>query len=185
MVPWSLQVAFSESSFFLSIPYTLKFKGGECSCRVGVTEIDWSSVNPVIGIHEPCVSRNAPGTLWDSDPQAVRNLAGEMKIHRRANTRNPGITACWQIHRKSCWATERSARAGRIREWAGSLDLKDILGTEDQHNWQWRFRPLQGLFLVSWSVKRSVWWEVRCLVRKCGDKGLMALMANTVGTRHK
>lgn len=127
----------------------------------------------VIGIHEPCVSRNATGTLWDSDLQAVCKLAGEMKLHRRANTRNPGRTAYWRICRKCCLATERSARAGSIRGWAGLLDLedipgsgllwgkgKDILGTEDQHEWWLRFRPLWGLFLGQCKDQSDEGWDV-------------------------
>lgn len=127
----------------------------------------------VIGIHEPCVSRNATGTLWDSDLQAVCKLAGEMKLHRRANTRNPGRTAYWRICRKCCLAAERSARAGSIRGWAGLLDLedipgsgllwgkgKDILGTEDQHEWWLRFRPLWGLFLGQCKDQSDEGWDV-------------------------
>lgn len=84
--------------------------GNECSWLMWVTEIDVFSLSPLICIKEPCVSGNASGILGDCDPQAVYDLAGEMKIHRRANTINLGITVCRRIHQKSCLATERSSR---------------------------------------------------------------------------
>lgn len=101
--------------------------GSECSWLMRVTEINVFSLSPLICIQEPCVSGNASGILGDCDPQAVYDLAGEMKIHRRANTINLGITACWRIHQKCCLATYSSARAGITKDGAGFLDLKDIL----------------------------------------------------------
>lgn len=182
-------LSFQKKSFFLSISYTLKFGGEKCSWLIRITEIDSSSVDLLIHDHEPCASSYVSCALWDSDPRAVCSLVGEMKIHRRANTTDLGITAHWRTHQKHCFTTERSTRAEIIRDWAGFLELKDILcsgplgrkgkdifGQRISISQDEKLDPGVG-GLVSGPVTSSVGWELRYLQVKYGEGGLMVFRA--------
>lgn len=134
-----------------------------------------------------CVQLCVSCALWDSDPRAVCSLVGEMKIHRRANTTDLGITAHWRTHQKHCFTTERSTRAEIIRDWAGFLELKDILcsgplgrkgkdifgqrisisqdekldpaGGRGLFLGQWRVPSDESWGICRWSMGREEWWS--------------------------